>query len=105
MGGQFAFTRPAALHAHAPGENLRETASSRCSKDELGGVDVAGEVEQRLRDVVAHDLVVGAAHALDLELIENPCGGLPHSLTGGFDDLDGFLAVDVRRPPGQYGIV
>ena len=41
---------------------------------ELGGVLGAGEVEQRLGDVVADDLVVGAAEGLDQSPLLRPAG-------------------------------
>src|SRR5439155_18418321 len=52
-------------HADAAGEQLGEAAAAAGPEDELGGVDDAGEVQQRFGDVVADDLVVGAADALD----------------------------------------
>src|SRR5579885_3640133 len=49
----------------AGGEDLRDAAAPAGAQDELGGVDAAGEVEQRLGDVVADHLVVRAAEAFD----------------------------------------
>ena len=48
----------------AAGQQLGEPAPARHPQDQLGGVDAAGEVQQRVRDVIADDLVVGAAEAL-----------------------------------------
>ena len=45
-------------------------------EDELGGVDAAREGQQGLRDVVADDLVVGAAHALDQGALPRQVGGI-----------------------------
>src|SRR5262249_40986210 len=52
-------------------EDLRDAATTTGAEDELGGVDAAGEVEQRFRDIRTDDLVVGAAQALD----EDPLAG------------------------------
>ena len=46
-------------------EQLREPAAAGGAEDELGGVLGAGEGEQGGGDVVADDVVVGAAEALD----------------------------------------
>ena len=46
-------------------EQLREPAAAGGAEDELGGVLGAGEVEQGGGDVVADDLVVGAAEGFD----------------------------------------
>ena len=49
-----------------PGRSSRrQPAAAAGADDDLGGVDAAGEVEDRLGDVVADDVVEGAAELLD----------------------------------------
>ena len=59
-----------------PGENsLGEPAPPAGAEHELGGVDAAGEVEQRVGDVVADDLVVGAAEVSTSTRCRARCAG------------------------------
>nr|BFE73563.1 hypothetical protein GCM10020092_068640 [Actinoplanes digitatis] len=51
--------------ADAGGEELGEPPAAGRAEHDLGGVGAARELQQRRRDVPAHDLVVGAAEALD----------------------------------------
>ena len=51
--------------ADAGGDVLGDAATAAGPEDELGGVDAAGEVEQRGGDVDADDLVLAAAEAFD----------------------------------------
>lgn len=51
--------------SHPGCEQLGDPAAAADPQDELGGVDAAGEVQQRGRDVGADDLVVGATEAFD----------------------------------------
>ena len=75
--------------ADAAGEQLGEAAAAAGAEDELGGVDAAGEVEQRRRDVVADDLVVGAAEALDEHPLPGQVGRVGAGEPVAAGDVDG----------------
>ena len=54
---------------HARAEQTSQRSAPAVAEDQLGGVLGAGEGEQGLRNVVAEDLVVGAAERLDQEAL------------------------------------
>src|SRR6266542_3924225 len=62
--------------ANTAGEDLRDPAAAAGSQHELGGVDAAGEVQQRGRDVAADNLVVRTAEALDEHALAGEVGGI-----------------------------
>ena len=73
----------------AAGEDLGEPAAPAGAEHELGGVDAAGEVEQRGRDVVADDLVVGAAEALHQHPLPGQVGRVGAGQAVAAGDVDG----------------
>ena len=86
-----------------PGESeLGEPAAAAGAEHELGGVDAAGEVEQRGRDVGADDLVVGAAEALDQGALPGQVGRVAAGQAVAAGDVDGEQ-VGALGPGGDPG--
>ena len=63
--------------------------AARDAQDDLGGVDSAGEVQQGLRDVVADDVVEGAAEVFDQRALDGEFLGRGGGQAVAAGDVDG----------------
>ena len=84
------------------GEQPGDPAPAAGPEHELGGFGAAGELEQRGRDVVAEDLVVTAAHALDEGALAGQLLGARSGQAVAAGDVDGEQ-VRVLGPGGDAG--